>query len=348
MIILRSIFLAGLALFFAAQQALCACDVPQAQAHSQTAIEMAHSTPAGHACEQGASSHCRHRVASSRMTRDVRLDSILLRISSRSCSNVILPSMFASKLGSKVVFSPLLDAMASRLDWVNEIVDVDLLGLTLRLVPSGFKSISRKDNACSESRNSSSLRVAPCVLCRDTSGALCVQRWTIRRVLSLCEEKSIVIETGRFFAPRSGALNDVKGGSASAHLTSSRGGKNKATKCPLQADEGSPSWQANLCCPQSREVPTQLREYGGMFRDAPRSVRRSPPFAGLQIALRGESASAYLTSSRGGKNRATKCPLQAVEGSPSWQTKLCCPQSREAPTQLRKYGVMLRDALRAV
>ncbi|MEZ5999240.1 hypothetical protein [Hyphomonas sp.] len=52
MIILRSFFLAGLALFFAAQQALCACDVPQAQAHAPAAMEMTHSMPAGHACDE--------------------------------------------------------------------------------------------------------------------------------------------------------------------------------------------------------------------------------------------------------------------------------------------------------
>ena len=46
----RSILLAGLALFFAAQQALCACDVPQEPAHA--AMEMAHSMPAGHACDE--------------------------------------------------------------------------------------------------------------------------------------------------------------------------------------------------------------------------------------------------------------------------------------------------------
>ena len=50
MTVFRSLFLAGLALFFAAQQALCACDVPQAPA--QAAMEMAHSMPAGHACDE--------------------------------------------------------------------------------------------------------------------------------------------------------------------------------------------------------------------------------------------------------------------------------------------------------
>ena len=39
MFLMRSFFLAGLALFFAAQQALCACDAPQAQMAG--AVEMA-------------------------------------------------------------------------------------------------------------------------------------------------------------------------------------------------------------------------------------------------------------------------------------------------------------------
>jgi hypothetical protein len=55
MIILRSFFLAGLALFFAAQQALCACDAPQARA--PVAMEMAHSMPAGHACDETGPAH---------------------------------------------------------------------------------------------------------------------------------------------------------------------------------------------------------------------------------------------------------------------------------------------------
>ena len=50
MFLMRSFFLAGLALFFAAQQALCACDAPQAQMAG--AVEMAHSMPAGHACDE--------------------------------------------------------------------------------------------------------------------------------------------------------------------------------------------------------------------------------------------------------------------------------------------------------
>ncbi len=56
MIFIRSIFLAGLALFFAAQQALCACDAPQAPA--PVAMEMtAHSMPAGHACDETGTPH---------------------------------------------------------------------------------------------------------------------------------------------------------------------------------------------------------------------------------------------------------------------------------------------------
>nr|WP_321490909.1 hypothetical protein [uncultured Hyphomonas sp.] len=55
MIILRSFFLAGLALFFAAQQALCACDAPQEQAPA--AMEMAHEMPAGHACDESRTPH---------------------------------------------------------------------------------------------------------------------------------------------------------------------------------------------------------------------------------------------------------------------------------------------------
>lgn len=55
MIILRSFFLAGLALFFAAQQALCACDAPQVQAPA--AMEMTHSMPAGHACDETEAPH---------------------------------------------------------------------------------------------------------------------------------------------------------------------------------------------------------------------------------------------------------------------------------------------------
>lgn len=51
MILFRSFFLAGLALFFAAQQALCACDAPQAPAPA--VMEMAaHDMPAGHACDE--------------------------------------------------------------------------------------------------------------------------------------------------------------------------------------------------------------------------------------------------------------------------------------------------------
>jgi hypothetical protein len=51
MILLRSFFLAGLALFFAAQQALCACEAPQVPAPA--AMEMPeHAMPAGHACDE--------------------------------------------------------------------------------------------------------------------------------------------------------------------------------------------------------------------------------------------------------------------------------------------------------
>ncbi|KCZ89027.1 hypothetical protein [Hyphomonas jannaschiana] len=55
MIILRSFFLAGLAMFFAAQQALCACEAPRAPA--PVAMEMAHSMPAGHACDETKAPH---------------------------------------------------------------------------------------------------------------------------------------------------------------------------------------------------------------------------------------------------------------------------------------------------
>jgi hypothetical protein len=55
MITLRSYFLAGLALFFAAQQALCACEAPPAPA--PVAMEMAHSMPAGHACDETEAPH---------------------------------------------------------------------------------------------------------------------------------------------------------------------------------------------------------------------------------------------------------------------------------------------------
>jgi len=57
MILMRSFFLAGLALFFAAQQALCACDAPQVQAHAPAAMEMSHSMPAGHACDETQAPH---------------------------------------------------------------------------------------------------------------------------------------------------------------------------------------------------------------------------------------------------------------------------------------------------
>ena len=48
----RPLFLAGIALFLAAQQALCACAAPQAMAPA-AAMEMAHEMPAGHACDEG-------------------------------------------------------------------------------------------------------------------------------------------------------------------------------------------------------------------------------------------------------------------------------------------------------
>lgn len=51
MTVFRSLFLAGLALFFAAQQALCACAVPQAAGHPGMAT-MTHDVPAGHACDE--------------------------------------------------------------------------------------------------------------------------------------------------------------------------------------------------------------------------------------------------------------------------------------------------------
>ena len=112
--------------------------------------------------------------------------------------------------------------------------------------------IRLEGNACSVSRNSSSLCVAPCVLSRDTSGALRGLRGTIRRALSLCEEESIAIETGRFFVPRSGALNDVKGGISRA------------------VEKG----RYHGC----RKIPLQSRKYGWMLRGAPRTVWGSPPF----------------------------------------------------------------------
>lgn len=57
MILMRSFFLAGLALFFAAQQALCACDAPQVQTYAPAAMEMPHSMPAGHACDETGAPH---------------------------------------------------------------------------------------------------------------------------------------------------------------------------------------------------------------------------------------------------------------------------------------------------
>lgn len=50
MTLFRPFLLAGLALFLAAQQALCACAVPQVMAPA--AVEMAHAMPTGHACDE--------------------------------------------------------------------------------------------------------------------------------------------------------------------------------------------------------------------------------------------------------------------------------------------------------
>lgn len=50
MTLFRPFLLAGLALFLAAQQALCACAVPQDMAPA--AMAMAHEMPAGHACDE--------------------------------------------------------------------------------------------------------------------------------------------------------------------------------------------------------------------------------------------------------------------------------------------------------
>ncbi|MGB2176868.1 MAG: hypothetical protein ACPH9E_02930 [Hyphomonas sp.] len=70
MTLFRPFLLAGLALFFAAQQALCACDAPQAQMAG--AVEMAHSMPAGHACDEIQTPHhdksaCPHCNAASEL-----------------------------------------------------------------------------------------------------------------------------------------------------------------------------------------------------------------------------------------------------------------------------------------
>ena len=54
MTLFRSLFLAGLVLFFAVQQALCACTVPQAAEHHvmDMAMDMAMPMPSGHACDE--------------------------------------------------------------------------------------------------------------------------------------------------------------------------------------------------------------------------------------------------------------------------------------------------------
>ena len=52
MTLFRSLFLAGLVLFFAAQQALCACAVPQGADHHTMTMAAAHEVPAGQACEE--------------------------------------------------------------------------------------------------------------------------------------------------------------------------------------------------------------------------------------------------------------------------------------------------------
>jgi len=48
----RNFFLAGLVLFFAAQQALCACAPLEAESRANMAAPMAHEMPAGHACDE--------------------------------------------------------------------------------------------------------------------------------------------------------------------------------------------------------------------------------------------------------------------------------------------------------
>jgi len=52
MTLFRSIFLAGLVLFFAAQQALCACAPLETDRHASMAAPMTHEMPAGHACDE--------------------------------------------------------------------------------------------------------------------------------------------------------------------------------------------------------------------------------------------------------------------------------------------------------
>ena len=48
----RSLFLAGLVLFFAVQQAMCACTVPQGTGHHAMDMAMVQDMPAGHACDE--------------------------------------------------------------------------------------------------------------------------------------------------------------------------------------------------------------------------------------------------------------------------------------------------------
>lgn len=52
MIVFRSLLLAGLLLFIAAQQALCACALQQGASHEQIAMVAAHDMPVGHACDE--------------------------------------------------------------------------------------------------------------------------------------------------------------------------------------------------------------------------------------------------------------------------------------------------------
>ena len=70
---LRSLFLAGLVLYFAAQQALCACAMAESAKHPAMTAPAAHDMPAGHACDEAAApeehdtSTCPHCSTDSRL-----------------------------------------------------------------------------------------------------------------------------------------------------------------------------------------------------------------------------------------------------------------------------------------